>query len=146
MPLNPFLQEVYDAAKEPPEQAPTDWLLIEAAEVAKEQLEVIRKDMAMKFAQLVQMPLDIRTELDRKIVEMEAEVARLQEAIADAKAQYINVEQQWISGQESYEAIKVFYQPQVRSLETQANYLPLSQRATVSRWKKKPKQQQTDDN
>ena len=77
MPLNPFLQKVYDAANEPPEKAPSDWLLIEAAEVAKEQLEVIRKDMELKFAQLVQMPLDIRTELDRKIVEMEAEVARL---------------------------------------------------------------------
>lgn len=146
MPLNPLHQKIYDAMKKPPEKAPTDWLLIEEAEVAKEELEVIRKDMAMKFAQLVQMPLDIRTELDRKIVEMEAEVARFQEAIADAKAQYINVESQWIQGQESYEAIKVFYEPQVRSLETQANYLPLSQRATVSRRKKKPKQQQTDDN
>ena len=139
MPLNPILKKIYEEHKKPPEQAPTDWALIEAAKVAKEQLSAIRKDLASKFYQLVQSPLDVRTALDKRMTEIEAEMVRLQEELAEAKADYLESETQWLEGKKSFEAIELYYKPQIISLETQASYVPLSQRATVSRRRKKPK-------
>ena len=144
MPLNPFLQKVYDATKEPPEKAPSDWLLIEAAERAKEELETIRKDIALKEQGLVLIPQNIRQQLDDGMVRKEQMILRLQQELIDDWEQYDRVEQQWIKGKESLEAIRDFYRPQLLSLEAQASYVPLTQRATISRRKKKPKQQKDD--
>ena len=144
-PLNPFLQRVKDSMQKPAPEAPADALLIAAAEAAREEIETINKNLKLKFFQLVEAPLSVRTNLDKKIGDMTAEVARLQEAIVEGKEQFIESETKWIAGQKSYEAIKEYYRPQLLSLEAQADYVPLAQRATVSRRKKKPRQQ-TNDN
>ena len=138
MPLSGPLKQVYDQLKKPPEQAPSDWPLIEAAKVAKEQLDSILKDIALKHSELVQAPLDVRTALDKRMTEIEAQIASLQQELIEVKAEYLESETQWVEGQKSFEAIKVYYEPQLISLRTQANYIPLAQRSTVSR-RKKPK-------
>ena len=140
MPLSGPLKKIYEEYKKPPEQAPSDWALIEAAKVAKGQLNAIRKDLAIKFQELVLGPQEVRQAIDDDIQEMEAEILRLQEEIIIAKEQYAASEQTWVQGQQSYEAIEIYYRPQITSLDMQASYVPLSQRATVSRRKrKKPK-------
>ena len=137
-PLTGPLKKVYEQMKEPPKKAPSDWALIEASKVAQQQLDSILKDIALKHSQLVQAPLDVRTALDKRMVEIEAQIASLQQELIEAKADYVESETQWLEGQKSFEAIKVYYEPQLISLRTQANYIPLAQRSTVSR-RRKPK-------
>ena len=135
--LNPLLRKVYEAHTAS-EDAPSDWALIKAAKYAKEKLDGIRKDLRIKFEELVLVPQETRQQIEDKITKMEEQILHLQEEIKEAKAQHLRVEEQWISGQESYTAIELFYKPQILTLETQSEYVPLSQRATVSR-RRKPK-------
>ena len=138
-PLTGPLKKVYEQMKAGPEKAPSDWALIEAAKVAKEQLDSILKDIALKHSQLVQAPLDVRTALDKRMGEIEAQIASLEQELIEAKAEYLESEIQWVKGQKSFEAIKVYYEPQLISLRTQADYIPLAQRSTVSRRRKRKK-------
>ena len=49
-PLSGPLKKIYEQMKEPPEKAPSDWALVEAAKVAKEELNAILKDIALSMS------------------------------------------------------------------------------------------------
>ena len=139
--LNPILQQVYNNLKKDktPEEKPVDWPLIAAAKVAAEKLQGIYKELMNKRYQLVEVPEKVREDLGNTIVSKEQQIIRLQKEIAEAKIQYKELEGQWVEGMKSYEAIELYYQPQIIALKTQADYVPLAQRATVSRRRKQKK-------
>ena len=140
--LNPLLRQVYEAHKEP-ENAPADWALIQASKIAKEKIDALKKDLSIKYHELVLIPQETRQKIGDEIDAMEEEIRLLYQDIKEAKADYVQIEEQWKKGEETFASIELFYKPQITALEAQADYTPLAQRATVTR-RRKPKRKPND--
>lgn len=143
MPLNPFHQQLYDSLKEPTPDLPSDHHLIEAAELAKQELRVINKDLQRKYGQLIQQPKDLRDALELKQARLIKQIAQLQEDLAVNEEELEQCQAHLIKGEKAYASIKEHLKPQIIALETQAAYVPLSMRALM--YKRRANKPQQDD-